>query len=282
MISTLVPGLAASNLPTIAFSVSVRSGLVITSTSFSVVSASALVANSAARRCGDKQSSSCPFPSSSGCFRSCHWKRQSIAASRSLHSASVPSRPTWRRTDRGLTPKVVRGIGLGLLLQHDLAGHDQAFVAAPADAELEQARGGRRRRGCRCRRGRSKENRPDVPREAGRQRLARPGWSHRLDHRVRLQPPRDLERRRLMRPHADRQRAQAADQQPGIERRRACRRDRDRLRARMRPISSLRAGDDAGHHVAVAAEIFRGRMDDEVDAERRAAAGRSASPSCCR
>ena len=48
MISTLVPGLAASNLPTIAFSVSVRSGLVITSTSFSV-SAVAPVARIAAR-----------------------------------------------------------------------------------------------------------------------------------------------------------------------------------------------------------------------------------------
>ena len=44
MISTLVPGLAASNFLTIAFSVSVRSGLVITSTSFRVVSASALPA----------------------------------------------------------------------------------------------------------------------------------------------------------------------------------------------------------------------------------------------
>ena len=31
-----------------------------------------------------------------------------------------------------------RGIGLGLLLQHDLAGHDEAFVAAPGYAELEQ------------------------------------------------------------------------------------------------------------------------------------------------
>jgi hypothetical protein len=44
MISTLVPGLAASNLPTMDFSVSVRSGLVMTSTNFSVVSASAVPA----------------------------------------------------------------------------------------------------------------------------------------------------------------------------------------------------------------------------------------------
>ena len=44
MISTLVPGFSASNLPTIDFSVSVRSGLVITSTSFSVVSAMAVPA----------------------------------------------------------------------------------------------------------------------------------------------------------------------------------------------------------------------------------------------
>ena len=41
MISTLAPGLAASKVATISFSVSVRSGLVMTSTSFSVVSASA-------------------------------------------------------------------------------------------------------------------------------------------------------------------------------------------------------------------------------------------------
>ena len=44
MISTFVPGLAASNFPTSDFSVSVRSGLVMTSTSFSVVSAMALPA----------------------------------------------------------------------------------------------------------------------------------------------------------------------------------------------------------------------------------------------
>ena len=31
-----------------------------------------------------------------------------------------------------------RGIGLGLLLQHHLAGHDEAFVAAPRHAQLEQ------------------------------------------------------------------------------------------------------------------------------------------------
>ena len=42
MISTLVPGLAASNFETMPFSVSVRSGLVMTSTSFKVVSASAV------------------------------------------------------------------------------------------------------------------------------------------------------------------------------------------------------------------------------------------------
>ncbi|MNT14545.1 hypothetical protein D3C72_1495550 [compost metagenome] len=42
MISTLVPGLALSNFETMPFSVSVRSGLVMTSTSFKVVSASAV------------------------------------------------------------------------------------------------------------------------------------------------------------------------------------------------------------------------------------------------
>ncbi|SCM76993.1 hypothetical protein KL86PLE_40799 [uncultured Pleomorphomonas sp.] len=46
MISTLVPGLASSNVLTMPFSVSVRSGLVITSTSFSVVSARAVPAMS--------------------------------------------------------------------------------------------------------------------------------------------------------------------------------------------------------------------------------------------
>ncbi|MNV87976.1 hypothetical protein D3C71_1821420 [compost metagenome] len=50
MISTVVPGLAASNLATIDFSVSVRSGLVMTSTSFSLVSASALPAIRVASR----------------------------------------------------------------------------------------------------------------------------------------------------------------------------------------------------------------------------------------
>jgi hypothetical protein len=54
MISTFVPGLAASNFPTMDFSVSVRSGLVITSTSFSVVSASALVAISVVSRAAVK------------------------------------------------------------------------------------------------------------------------------------------------------------------------------------------------------------------------------------
>jgi hypothetical protein len=71
-----------------------------------------------------------------------------------------------------------------------------------------------------------------------------------------------------MRLHADRQRAHAADQQPGVERRQLAAEigigfgldARDHL---------LRAGDDAGHDVAVAAEIFRGRMDDEIDAERQ-------------
>ncbi len=46
----------------------------------------------------------------------------------------------------------------------------------------------------------------------------------------------------------------------------ACRRDRARSSERIWPISALRSRDDARHHVAVAAEIFRGRVQDEVDA----------------
>ena len=40
--------------------------------------------------------------------------------------------------------------------------------------------------------------------------------------------------------------------------------------------------DDACHHVPVAADIFRGGMDDEVDAESERLLEDRALPSCCR
>ena len=186
MISTLVPGLAASNLPTIDFSVSVRSGLVMTSTSFSVVSASAVPAISTWRMRRDKKLlhvRSLPVLVASGL---CHSDAAAIAASRSLHSASVPSRPTWRRTDRAWMPKAMRGIGLRLLLQHDLAGHDQAFMPAPADAQLEE----RERVGEGADVDAVAEDEGEQARravEARRQPVGEAGMADRLDQRMILQ-----------------------------------------------------------------------------------------------
>ena len=154
MMSTLVPGLAASNLPTIDFSVSVRSGLVITSTSFSVVSASARARHQRGGECRDKKLFSLSFPSSLVCFRFLFVggggdRRLQVTPQR-LGSLEADMEAHGPRMDA----ERHRGIGLGLLLQHDFAGHDQALMAAPADAELEQLAGGRRTAGCRCRRGR--------------------------------------------------------------------------------------------------------------------------------
>src|SRR5688572_11479183 len=129
MISTLVPGLAVSNLATIDFSVSVRSGLVITSTSLSVVSASAVPAIMVAKRAAVISLFIMSVSPSFGSLISCcgSHRRFDVAPQR-LGSLEADMEAYGPRIDA----KGMRGIRLCLLLKHDLARYDQAFMSAPA------------------------------------------------------------------------------------------------------------------------------------------------------
>ena len=132
-----------------------------------------------------------------------------------------------------------RGIGLGLLLQHDFAGHDQAFVAAPADTpSLNSSRRSAKARMSMPSR-KMKENRPDVPVRPGGQPVGKAGMADRLDDRVILQALRDLEGRLPGAPACGSAACAGRGSAARHRTARACRRDRDRPRARMRPISSF-------------------------------------------
>ena len=173
-----------------------------------------------------------------------------------------------------------RGIGLGFLLQHDLAGHDEAFMAAPGYAQLEELQ--------------TVGKRPDVDavaedegEQAGRageprgKAVGQPRVADLLDNRVILQAPCDFEGRMPDAPSC----GSAGCAGPGSAARhrtaRACRRDMDMPRrgcGRSVP-SSLRPRRP--RHRCGRRDIWRpnGRR-----GRRRAteAAGRPGSPSCYR
>ncbi len=68
--------------------------------------------------------------------------------------------------------------------------------------------------------------------------------------------------------HSPGQRLHSAMHQPAIERRRHRAADDLQLANALEKFVVLPRDDSASHHVAVAAEIFRSRMHDEIDSER--------------
>ena len=100
-----------------------------------------------------------------------------------------------------------------------------------------------------------------------------PGW--------RLEPGRERRRRRRVAVHPEGERREAAHRE-----------ERRRCGARLAPVSTWKSGrrstrladphDDAGHHVAVAGEVLRRGLDDEVGARARSAGRGTARRTCCR
>ena len=79
------------------------------------------------------------------------------------------------RTDRGRCRNRWAELGWAFCWQHDLARHDEALVAAPADAELEEAEASQKARMSRLS-AKLEGEQARCPAQARRQRVPRPGW----------------------------------------------------------------------------------------------------------
>ena len=262
MISTLMPGLASSKVLTIDFSVSVRSGLVITSTSLSVgVGAARLRRHQGGRGGGKKQFSDHGLPF--GFLLT--WLRGPTGT-------SAPSCMPHHVIDRGCIDGLgdVGPEGLGPL-EADMEAHHalrarrnraQSWVRRSAPRvtiagttrlswppqltpSLKRSRLSQKR-AMSTPSPNSKENRPEVPCRPVGSGPPRPGWWTRVTAGCSASRRAMASAGRLVRLHARRQRAQAAQQQPGVEGRELAAeigadRPPDHVDEMRRP------GDDAGH-----------------------------------
>ncbi|MNL32191.1 hypothetical protein D3C87_1540260 [compost metagenome] len=148
----------------------------------------------------------------------------------------------------------VRGVWLRLLFKHHFTRDDQAFMPTPGNTQFEKFEAV----------GKSAHIHPFLENEgkqagrtveAGRQAVRQSRMANLFHHIERLQAAGNIQRRCLMRPHAQRQGAQAADQQPRIEGRHLATEIGIGLCTNA-VDHRLGTGNHAGDHIAVPAEIF--------------------------